>query len=241
IDGGVLYSVAEHIFLPPRLPQIAPDDVDERSQNTLLCRLTKQFVSEYQEQLPPDDLVPWSCVIRMLEHLQNAAEAPLPKQKLRDVMRDMQIGDIFAMHIRRQNAAIVMRRLPDETVFEIFEVSPPNRQVMAASGKLVCSYPGPAASLPSTISRDPIFLAELASFLVQMDVEALDAGATIVKANHQVREDRDTADPRYISQLLFGILRGAGKVADIDQVTKRIADDVSSRGDASKPWRRAPL
>ena len=111
---------------------------------------------------------------------------------------------------------------------------------MAAKGKLLCSYPGPAITVPRHIVDQPTFRKELASFLAQMNVDILDSAPTTKKASSEVREERDTAHPRYITQLLTEILRGMGQVADVTRIRKRIADDVLW-SHAFKPWRRSPI
>ncbi|KAF8256412.1 hypothetical protein EI94DRAFT_1669066, partial [Lactarius quietus] len=144
------------------------------------------------------------------------------------------------MHVRAQNATILVRVLNDHVRFEIFEVSPQASKVMSTNGKLICSYPGPAVQVSSEVFKDPYFLSELASFLIQMDIDVLDSAVTTTKAGSTVREVRESAHPRYISELLVGILRGIGEPASVDRITKRIADEVLWK-DAYKPWRRSPL
>ena len=147
------------------------------------------------------------------------------------------------MHIRAQNAAIIVRRPAlgtDFVQFEVFEVSPPNTNVMKAEGKLLCSYPGPAIQVPVDIFMDECFLRELSSFLVQMDVDILDSIPTASKAGSVVHEVRETAHPKYISGLLVGILRGFGQPVVVDRITKRVGDEVLW-DKAFKPWRRSPL
>jgi hypothetical protein len=77
------------------------------------------------------------------------------------------------------------------------------------------------------IFTDKCFLRELSSFLVQMDVDHLD---------HLSEEG--SVHPRYISELLVGILRAYGQPALVDRITKRIGDEVIG---VNKPWRRSPL
>jgi hypothetical protein len=126
-------------------------------------------------------------------------------------------------------------------VFEMFEVSPTASAVMKATGKLKCSFPGPAIQVPSEISSDPRFVIELASFLAYMDhEEQLDAVPHTTKAKSTVPEHRDTVEPRYITELLTGILRGLGKPAEVTRICKRIADDVLWDS-AALPWRRSSL
>lgn len=111
---------------------------------------------------------------------------------------------------------------------------------MSIEGKLICSYPGPAIELPLGIAHDVSFVEQLASFLVQMDGDHLDAEATTTKAGSEVQETRSTTHPQYISQLLIMILRGMGKEAKVTRITKRIADD-ACWDNAQNPWRRSPL
>jgi hypothetical protein len=153
------------------------------------------------------------------------------------------LSDVFVMHIRAQNAAIIVRRpalSADFVQFEVFEVSPPNTDVMKTEGKLLCSYPGPAIQVPIDTFMDECFLRELSSFLIQMDVDILDSVPTASKAGSVVYEVRESVHPRYISGLLVGILRGFGQPAAVDRITKRIGGEVLWR-DAYKPWRRSPL
>ena len=139
------------------------------------------------------------------------------------------------MHIRAQNAALVVRRLAttDFVQFEVFEVAPRATAVMTAEGKLLCTYPGPAIQVPLETLRDECFLRELSSFLVQMDVDRFDSTPTTSSA--------ESVHPRYISELLVGILRGFGQPAVVDRITKRIGDEILRDGAARQPWRRSSL
>ena len=146
------------------------------------------------------------------------------------------------MHISAQNAALIVRRLSsdDFVQFEVFEVSPQNHAIMSTKGKLLCSYPGPAIQVPADVFMDECFRQELSSFLIQMDVDCFDSTPTTSKAGSVVKEVRETVHPKYISELLVGILRGYGRPADVDRITKRIGEEVLWNN-AYKPWRRSPL
>jgi hypothetical protein len=112
--------------------------------------------------------------------------------------------------------------------------------VMSARGKLVCSYPGPAIAIPNSVFNGRIFQSELANFLNRMSDEPLDSAPTSQKARSTVTEARDTAHPRYITELLTGILRGVGRPVDIARTRKRIGDDVVWNN-SRLPWRRSSL
>ena len=112
---------------------------------------------------------------------------------------------------------------------------------MAAQGKLVRSFPGPAIEIPNTVFDDEGFLSELVNFLVQMNEDILpDAAATARKAQSTVLETRDTTHPRYITELLTGIMRSVGCPANVVRIVKRVGDDVVWNN-SRLPWRRSSL
>jgi hypothetical protein len=149
--------------------------------------------------------------------------------------------DVLALHIRGQNAAVLVRKRTSTTIFEIFETQAPTESVMSIPGKLVRSFPGPAVEVPNKIAGSAAFIEEIASFLTQMDHKELKGSkAKTMKAGSEVDEVRESADPHYISQLFTGILRGMGTEVEPYRVVKRIADDVLW-DNTYKPWRRSPL
>ncbi len=150
--------------------------------------------------------------------------------------------DILVFHINGQNACVVFRKRAEEVIYEAFEVMFPNEKVMGAIGKLISSFPGPAIAVPSETFDVPAFRQELASFLVEMHNDFLkEALPTSRKAGHDVIEEREPAHPRFITQLLTGILYGqGGHAADVKRFSKRINDDIRWLN-AKLPWRRSPI
>ncbi|KAH9028426.1 hypothetical protein EDB83DRAFT_2526320 [Lactarius deliciosus] len=239
-DSEVLLSVIDHVFLPAKLPQQAPTEGSERKTNVALCHILIQAARAFCQSLSPSQQRSWAHTMKTMESIHRTAKGPLVEAELKGTLSDLAVGDVFVMHIRAQNAGVIVRILIDHVRFEIFEVSPPASNVMSTGGKLLCSYPGPAVEISSDVFSNECFLRELASFLIQMDVDVLDSTATAVKAGSTIREVRESAHPRYISELLVGILRGFGRPASVDRITKRIGDEVLWK-DAYKPWRRSPL
>ncbi|KAI0275472.1 hypothetical protein BC834DRAFT_853041 [Gloeopeniophorella convolvens] len=238
-DSMVLTSIAQHVFMPPKLPQEAPGDEAERQMNMTLCHILIQSAQVFLCSLPTPQQPIWVQVIKMLEFVELVTYFPLEKYVLESILSNMLAEDVFVMHVRAQNAGLVIRRLRDTVRFEMFELSPRNEDVMSTEGKLLCSYPGPAIQVSTDTFLNHSFLSELASFLVQMDVDDLASEATL-KAGSTVTEVRESAHPRYITELLCGILRGFGEPAKVKRITKRINDEVLWK-DAYKPWRRSPL
>ncbi|KAF8551212.1 hypothetical protein OG21DRAFT_1370092, partial [Imleria badia] len=150
--------------------------------------------------------------------------------------------DVLAFFIRAQNAAVLFKKQEDATVYETFEVSPQANHVIKSRGKLLCSYPGPAIEVPNAVFGDAMFQSELANFLVRMNEDMLDTSTGKLVLDSTAFERQDTANPRHITELLTGILRGVGRPpAAVVRVTKRIGDDVVVSGGSPLPWRRSSL
>jgi len=119
------------------------------------------------------------------------------------------------VHIRAQNAALIVRRLAisDSIQFEVFEVSPPNTNVMMAEGKLLCSYPGPAIQVSESYFYGRMLSARTVLFPHPNGRRCLGFYPTTVKAATVDNEVHETVDPKYISELSVGTLRGYGHSA----------------------------
>ena len=136
-----------------------------------------------------------------------------------------------------------MRKVSKAILFESFEVDPPNAEIMGTIGRVKRAFPGPAISVPDETAMDPSFQRELVRFLTQMDTDVLeDSSASSRKANSDVPEERDTADPHFITGLLTSILRGlpGSRPMAVDQIEKHIRNDILWKN-AYKPWRRSSL
>ncbi|KAJ8591226.1 hypothetical protein M405DRAFT_880615 [Rhizopogon salebrosus TDB-379] len=239
-QSGLEYVIS-HVFCPLKLPQ----GNDHSLENDLvLLQAVVDVALAFNDQLPPYEQLLWMSIMKMLRNLKDSIRfSTLSAKEIEFQISAMHNWnrDMLVYMIRAQNAAVIMRKFEHETIFESFEISPDPTAVMGAKGKLICSYPGPAIAVPNAIVGDSTFIEELANFLVHMDQDVLeDAAATRTKAKTTVIEERDTTHPRYITELLTGILRGLGNIADVPRIRKRIGDDVL--WDSAKlPWRRSPL
>ncbi|KIJ64302.1 hypothetical protein HYDPIDRAFT_90913 [Hydnomerulius pinastri MD-312] len=230
--------IVTHVFCPLRLPD--GDDYAAHRDHALVeavCVAARGYSAHVSDANKPQ----WESITKMLHNLSASMEFDtMDKGQVTSQLRGMKGGDNLAFLIRAQNAAVVFRRQEDMTIFEAFEVSPMAGAVMGASEKLLCSYPGPAIAVPNEVFDDRVFRSELAAFLAHMNEDILDSAATSRKAGSTVVEERDTAHPRYITELLTGILRGVGRPADVNRISKRIGDDVVWNN-AKLPWRRSSL
>lgn len=148
---------------------------------------------------------------------------------------------VIGVHIAAQNAGLVLARTGNSVLFTSFEASPTSEAVTSTVGRLLVSYPGPAIAVPWSTVSEPKFLARLAELVEKMTRNVLSAAAGKgVKAGETLVEERETAHPRFVTELLTGILRAVGEEAEVDRFMKRVADEVLW-DNAKVPWRRSPL
>ena len=134
--------------------------------------------------------------------------------------------DVLALHVGAQNAGLILHQRQQHMVFQSFEASPLAAEVLKPVGKLRCSYPGPAIEVSLNKVKDNTFLSELASFLEKINRDTTLAQSTHSRGSNTVAEERDTTHPKFVTELLTGILRGIGQPATVQHFEKRLGDEV---------------
>jgi hypothetical protein len=92
IDSDTLLSVVGHVFLPPKLPQEAPTDEDERRMNVALCHFLIQASRTFLKGLSPLRQSLWARMIKMMGSIYQAARAPQVELELVRVLSNLDIG-----------------------------------------------------------------------------------------------------------------------------------------------------
>jgi hypothetical protein len=88
--------------------------------------------------------------------------------------------------------------------------------------------------------RDLSFREALAQVLLSLDANTpIEVYQLVSKAQNKTIEIRETVHPKFITEMLTGILRGIGRPYDTVRIHKRTRDDVLWNN-ALKPWRRSP-
>jgi hypothetical protein len=88
---------------------------------------------------------------------------------------------------------------------------------------------------------EPSFREALAQLLARLDIDTpIESVPVVSKAGSHTPEIRDTVHPKFVTEMLTGILRSMGHPADVSRIHKRTRDDVLWK-DALKPWRRSSL
>jgi hypothetical protein len=107
---------------------------------------------------------------------------------------------------------------------------------MTAKGQLRRYFPGPVVAVGLNKIADSSFREALAHFLTQLDTNTPnESWPVVVKAKFQTIEVQDTNHPKFVTEMLTGILRGMGQPLDVVCIFKSTRDDVLWNN-AFKPW-----
>ncbi|KAF7935181.1 uncharacterized protein EAE97_008088 [Botrytis byssoidea] len=234
-----LEYIFHHVFLPPKLP----DMEDERERyDVVLTQFCQEELRNFHDFLPSDQRQPVKRMLRMIEGmvLDSSATATLFSNIIKG-LKTMEIEDVYAFHVETQNAGIIIRRLSSEYSFEMFELSPRNRDVMATAGRLRRYFPGPAVAIHQDRIHEKSFQEALSQCIEELSRETPNiVRAKTRKANVSDIETRDTVDPSLITSMLAESLHAVGRRIDIHRIQKRTRDIVQWK-DCLYPWRRSPL
>jgi hypothetical protein len=235
LDTDELRRVYHHVFLPPKLPQGADESSDSALINITLNAL---------EKLADNDNPALSkaiIAIKNLKAVNGLPEAVVSESQLTQVLSSLPDGQSAPCYVKSQNAAVLVTRNGDELVFEVFELSPICSEVIAAKGRLVCSFPGVAVSINIKSHPRSSLGPVVANTLSTMCKQAVPSMQPVShKAAKKHGEQRDTTDPAIVTELFIGFLRGFGSPVSVSAVSKNTRDEVLWDS-ALSPWRRSSI
>ncbi|SMY26080.1 unnamed protein product [Zymoseptoria tritici ST99CH_1A5] len=245
LSRASLDDVINHVFLPPKLPQSAesiPADSDLHllkvtsaalrelalrlptvAHGIALDRLASTFDSSSSAYGGPD-VISASSLFSTLKKLAECASGGL------------------IIHVHAQNAAVTITKTGDAALFEAFELSATNENVMSTAGRLVRAFPGCAVSVKTDVFRDPDFQITLANTLAKMSIQPVPGMQPQSRKDGEKHDEaRDTTHPGIVTELLLaGFLRSVGTAASVVPILKHTRDDVLWKK-AEGPWRRSPI
>ncbi|KAL4861979.1 hypothetical protein BDV12DRAFT_207643 [Aspergillus spectabilis] len=230
-----------HVFLPPKLPQ--SDDYDAGCELILLdsvidtLRKFRALVpNQYRQVLGP--------VITMITRLREirGSHGDVSEGKLKEALQKLDTeGGVLPVHVRCQNAAVLMTRNDNAIHVEAFELSPQNEAVNSTVGRLQRQFPGPSLMLDRATFNTPGLQDTIAQTLATMSHQSV-AGTKpkVKKARQEHDEDRDTTNPKMVTEFLAAFLRPCAAFFDGLQIHKNTREEVLWLN-CRFPWRRSPL
>ncbi|KAF9773488.1 hypothetical protein IL306_008696, partial [Fusarium sp. DS 682] len=237
-------ALYNHLALPPQLPHRQDSNLNE-IENALTDRLIVSV--KHLRDLPDNDLsYAWKSVERGLQATKTIhSGGHVDRTALIRELNDLGDSEFLVIYVRSQNCALYIRRSQDPVlgaavVFEAFETSACNEDVLATENALQWDFPGCAVAVPLATFRENGFVANLANFLDNASRESLtDFSAHALKAGTSMPEFRNTSEPALISSMLMAILQQNGRRLAPTLLQKMVRDDVLWKN-AEKPWKRLP-
>ncbi|KAM0427773.1 hypothetical protein ACHAPT_007229 [Fusarium lateritium] len=238
-------ALYNHLVLPPKLPHRRDTNFNEIEAD-LIDRLLASV--KHIRDLPDNDSrSTWKAIERGLQATKIVhSSGHVDRDVLSRELNGLGESDFVVVHVHAQNCALFIRRAEDSVlgpsfVFEAFETSARNEDVLATDNALKWQFPGCAVAVPLTTVQEAGFVSNLASFLDSASRESLvDFSALALKAGTTIAENRNTSEPALISSMLMALLQENGRRLAPVLLQKMVRDDVCWKN-ADKPWKRLPF
>ncbi|KAK5994206.1 hypothetical protein PT974_07649 [Cladobotryum mycophilum] len=235
--------IVEHIVLPPMLPQSGDDPYGASNESALLETILNALEA-FRSNVGKNDKIAIDTAIGMIQRLRAVRDVDgfATELSLQDALKDFEKnGGLLPIHVKAQNAGIIMTRENDSIIFEPFELSAKSEMVMSTLGRLKRSFPASSVALKISIFSDEDFQIALASTISKMSRQEVAAmKPKVMKAGDQHIEERDTTSPDVVTDFLASVLSSMGEIVYRRQIWKNTREEVLW-SDAKSPWRRSPL
>ncbi|PFH56006.1 hypothetical protein XA68_17218 [Ophiocordyceps unilateralis] len=240
MDNQVPFLI-NHLFLPSQLP--GGSDASSSKQLALI-----DFVLDtLRRYLLEADIEHHASILAAISLMQNIRTSKgesefLQENGVLEILQQRVDSDTVApFHVTAQNAGVLIGKMNNSMVFEFFELAPTNFSVFSGCGRLVRRFPATAMRVSLDVFEKPEFQSVLASTLVKMSQQTVsEMKPKVVKARQKHDEDRDTTDPRIVTEFLVSFLAGLGEPVDVDGVCKNTREEVLWKN-SKLPWRRSEL
>ncbi|RMZ83548.1 hypothetical protein DV738_g1146, partial [Chaetothyriales sp. CBS 135597] len=244
LSSSAVSYLIHHIFLPPKLPN--QDDSSPENESALL-NTTIDALEEFKKWTVDDNNAAVDAVIDMVKGLELVTDfinsnGAINERELSIALKDLpQKGGTILLHIRAQNAGIMISKVDSSIHVEAFELSPRNEDVLTTKGRLRRSFPGPALALTIDAFEQPGLQSTMAHTLAKMSHQsAVETQPQVWKAGRLHDESRDTTHPKMVTELFMAFLSPSGEPVNVLRLNKNTREEVMWH-DALSPWRRSPL
>ncbi|KAK6074920.1 hypothetical protein SCUP234_07919 [Seiridium cupressi] len=231
-----------HVFLPPKLPD--GKDRSAKHDDQLLgfiqdCLARFSFTIQEEHQSLVQELR------AMVENMRRvrSSHGHLLEDRLREALQTLSVVGSSAalpLEITEQNAGIIIRKVHEHVIFEVFELCPDNRSVMTTHGRLVRQFPSAAVAIALDVVEEPGFKPVIANTLAMMSHQAVPGMRPQVKKARQSHdEDRETTRPHAVTEYMASVLFSLGTQVDERGLCKNTREEVMWSS-SKHPWRRSP-
>ncbi|KAK5188621.1 hypothetical protein LTR92_011356 [Exophiala xenobiotica] len=137
LSGDAIMYIIHHIFLPSHLPQ---EDDTSSQYKTFMVDITIKALRKFKSCHAEHDTGAIDSVINMVNSLKAISDnfdtvGTVNEKKLFSALGDLaRKGGIVLLHIRAQNAGVMISEEKGSIHIEVFELSPLNRAVLTTKG-----------------------------------------------------------------------------------------------------------
>ncbi|KAK0630434.1 hypothetical protein B0T17DRAFT_589950 [Bombardia bombarda] len=241
-EADSLAYLINHVFLPPKLPQ--GDDGSSTRQEQALVASLLDALDKFND-LEPGSRPSTLKATQVLERFQSVLERSdndKKREKIREIIYLLKDGDSMLLHIKAQNAGLLITQRHDDVLFEAFELLATNTAVMSCKGRLIRQFPDSAASVSRSLvhEKEAHFLDQFLDVVCELASESVAvARPTTHKGGEIQLEERETASPLLVTDMLLGVLAGLGTRVEAQSFEKRSREQVSW-SDSRLPFHRSP-
>jgi len=239
LKSGVLHLI-NHVVLPPRVPD--KDDRGFLNDKVLLEMIQKSLQKFYRtlKDRQPEEADQVKAAVSTINDLSGCRNAPgsIDEIRLKTLFKDLVKGlkQTMCLELRAQNAGLIVNRRDEDVVFEAFELSPTNEQVISTAGRLQRSFPAGACRIRIEKLQDDELVSSISQTIAKMSTQEV---ASL--GNEDWSEIKDTTHPGIVTDMLMNVLSALGERIDVQGIWKNTREEVFWSNDTNEIWRRSAL
>ncbi|EGP82392.1 uncharacterized protein MYCGRDRAFT_51670 [Zymoseptoria tritici IPO323] len=233
--------LVHHVFLPPKLPQ---KNDSGSGFELILLNFVIEALTAFRKLSTDQELCMIDAAMSMLLEMKSVHASPADEIIEDELQRALGTvvdhGGFLPLHVRAQNAGVIISKVDAYIHFEAFELAPLNEAVLTTTGRLRRHFPGSATAVKVSQAAELEFQAVVARTLSLMSHQAA-AGLQpqAKKAGQMHDEDRETTHPGMVSEFFDGFVTAVGTPVSVEVLAKNTREEVLW-DKARSPWRRSP-
>ncbi|KAH7309856.1 hypothetical protein B0I35DRAFT_379484 [Stachybotrys elegans] len=239
VSSSAIKEIYHQVFLPPNCPDGEIGDSSwELACLELILSALHGFICHTNEK--SRSLIENS--ISAIETLKKSMDeyGTILQGNLQTILASY---SVVCLHIRGQNAGLIIRPTQNDMIVEAFELSAPNAAVYSTTGRLQRFFPSNAVAVPKGTFHEPDFLSQLTRMISKMSHQPFEEMLPrSKKAGKKQVEERDITEARLVTDFLMAILQGVGgRCIDTQGISKNTREEVNWAHGHKLPWRRSPV
>ncbi|KAM4057152.1 hypothetical protein HRG_003996 [Hirsutella rhossiliensis] len=235
-SGAHLESVISDVFLPVKLPSRSQG----RGHEDYLVDCVLTALKDFRSCVGEDMREAICAATQMILNFKRTRTdfGGVDQDRLQKLFSELAKDDSFVipLHVKAQNAGIVIRRTDKTAVFEVFQLTPPNQTVLAAVGRLRRCFPSLGVAVTPKIFTSLDFQATSAATISKMSEQHVSETAS----GHAYPDD-ESINPTLVTDLLSSFLLSNGKSSPGKVIWKNTREEVNLSDGKSRPWKRSAV